>query len=1002
MASWTYSSNSSKARRTACAFWLQCMPSVFLSMYVAYCSSSRSCSFPSFTSRPPGDPAPRDTVLNIPPQIRDDQYEFRVITDDHFDNEFGPYESFLDGHLVPYPSRVEGTEMWQKARDVESAASATSAAASAAAPTSTPSSSRGRGRGRGGIKRKPMGDPDGQPTPKRSTRNTDESLLPSEPVAPAPAKGLLASAAEADMTPEGTAAGDDESPSATPEPGSFYANVQAKMPEKMAAREKSPPLPKNVGEPDEHGVRRYNQRPYMRDKSMASRLLAPPVVVFDDDEIGFRDSVNDSSKGHTRAKRGKYLDTPNSNGMHFDLWCNSFDYSSTTPRDFDQRLVERHGVHPRYGIFLPTSINESEDPEPYIMPGKPVVFIANLSGRISHASRSFQKTVNHHSLMDGPWRHKMGALLRRFCKLDGLDQTEISVDDYLPTERELKRRSLGTAVQELKSRPVLPEISEEADTDDKNGAEQADVKVEAAEASSEAFQNDAHLDLSVFAEAAAYIEAQDAANDAAQKDAARAAQKPTKYDAVRDLFMTESKPAPPPPAASTAQDVASLSILADLATSNPAPEWPGSGRARTAYPADVPPPVSSERETSYNAGYPTTRHHNSHVDPSPYGAPVQAYPPPSIRDHHMSQAPPPPAPYGMPAQEQPPTAYPVPAGSYPPLEGSSRAPYDHSAGYDQHRRMSAFAGDGPSYTHAHPYWSPRQSATPGPPMPSHHYPIPPPPPPAAPSRVSSFASSSSQLPPAASTAAEPLPPLRPPRGRHQSAPEEVMMDGTPIRQMSAQPYYTTGRSSYGAGPEPYGSAYQLTRPPPGYAASPPQGYDAHRAPSSPTPFASETAIPAGAPPPPSAAAGTSVFHSRSTPSASPASTPVPTAAGGPIPPPPAAGPVGSSSAATTPGSASAPPSGASASATAAANDAKYRKLQPAPVPAHRAWNHRPELKTIPYDHKDSSGGAAAALPNSGPTQIRGWNVNQHRRRNRADRQSQQQQQHGDGEGGDAR
>jgi hypothetical protein len=74
----------------------------------------------------------------------------------------------------------------------------------------------------------------------------------------------------------------------------------------------------------------------------------------------------------------------------------------------------------------------------------------------------------------------------------------------------------------------------------------------------------------------------------------------------------------------------------------------------------------------------------------------------------------------------------------------------------------------------------------------------------------------------------------------------------------------------------------------------------------------------------------------------------------------------------------------SGSSSAAVNDpSKYRKLQPAPIPAHRAWASKPELKTIPYDHKDTGG--VAALPNSGPTQIRGWNVNQHRRRGRADK-----------------
>lgn len=62
---------------------------------------------------------------------------------------------------------------------------------------------------------------------------------------------------------------------------------------------------------------------------------------------------------------------------------------------------------------------------------------------------------------------------------------------------------------------------------------------------------------------------------------------------------------------------------------------------------------------------------------------------------------------------------------------------------------------------------------------------------------------------------------------------------------------------------------------------------------------------------------------------------------------------------------------------------QYRKLQPAPVPAHRAWSSRQELKTIPYDHKET--GSAAQLPSSGPTQIRGWSVNQHRKRGKTDK-----------------
>ena len=59
------------------------------------------------------------------------------------------------------------------------------------------------------------------------------------------------------------------------------------------------------------------------------------------------------------------------------------------------------------------------------------------------------------------------------------------------------------------------------------------------------------------------------------------------------------------------------------------------------------------------------------------------------------------------------------------------------------------------------------------------------------------------------------------------------------------------------------------------------------------------------------------------------------------------------------------------------NAGKLRKLEPAPIPPHRAWsvNNGPELRTVAYDYKESikDYSAAESLPLSGPTFIRGWN-----------------------------
>ena len=907
-------------------------------------------------------------------QVRDDQYEYKVISDDHFDNEFGIYEAYKDGVLVPYPSRVEGTEMFQKARDAEAASVVAAAAAAAAASASTSASTRGRGRGRGGIKRKPAGDPDGIPTPKRSTRNTEESQLLSVPMAPAPAKGLLASAAEADIEPEGTPA-EDESPSGTPEPTSFFASLQNKMPGKLIAREKSPPLPKNIGEPDDQGVRTYSQRGPARDKAQFARVMAPNVFEWEPHEIGFRDSANDASKGHTRAKRGKYLDHPNNNSMTFDQWCNSFDYSSMTPDDFDQELVEKHGVHPKFGIFLPTSKNDKEEPSPYVMPGKPVVFIANPSGRISHASRSYQTTVNHLRMLDSPYRAKISASMRRFCKLADIDAEEVSVRDYLPTDEELRDRSLGTAVQELESRPILDELSPEVEPE--AGDDDADITEEA------------RPDLSALTDAASYLDAQEAS-----RPSVPAPKKPMKYDAVRDLFLSESKPPapPPPPPAAANGDVGGLAVLADICSAPPKTlDWqPQNDRATASgYPsvAHDQPPMSSERENSYipttpamayqdprmsveapQHSYPTARYPAEHFEASPYGSvrpaphsqvepsiyqggqpesapthqvPPYAYGPPSDHSGYM-----PPQNHGYPSQD--------PREPHRETSMSHARPYEHGF---EHRRMSSYAPpESPAY--GRPYW--HQQPPPGPPppqpsappAPSQHYSLPPPP--------------SSRMPYSHHASAEPLPPLRPPRGRNPSIQDEPLVDPAMRQppQNSYNPFYTPSPStrpfqnSYPP-PDPHSSFQQsrhgeriLPNPPPpgqGYMTSPTQSY----VPPTGSPTFSSIQIGGGPPmgqnspetPQGQGMTPNSAFRHRSTPSGS------------------------------------GPPSASSA----AAADSKYRKLQPAPVPAHRAWTNKPELKTIPYDHKDSSGGSAA-LPNSGPTQIRGWNVNQHRRRNRSDKQ----------------
>ncbi|KAL7788302.1 hypothetical protein V8C37DRAFT_238944 [Trichoderma ceciliae] len=926
---------------------------------------------------------------DLPVDIRDDQYEYKVITDQQLDNDFGIYECYKDGHLVPYPSRVEGTEMWQKVRDAEASAAVVSA------PASSSGSRGGRGRGRGSNKRRAQDQPDGQPLPKKTTRsNYDSQLLPATPMAPA--KGLLATEMEAQI--EGAPAEEDSAP-ASPEPTSLSngatSSTIVKFNGKLSAREKSPSLPKNIAEPDEHGCRMYNQRPSMKEKGINSRLLAPRLFWFDEWDIGFRDSSNDSTKGHTRAKRGKYLDTPNSNGMHFDHWCNGYDFSNTRPSDFDQDVVKKHGLHPKYGIFLPTSTNEQEPSTPFLMPGKPVVYIAQPSGRISHASRSFQRTINYRRVTDAPVRVKMNASMRRFCKMDDIPLEDVAITEYLPTDEELRSRSLGTAAMGLEFKPEIEETSSE--TDEQVAA--------VAEESAEPAQNGLAA-LSVLTYATAFVEAEEITR------AVPPAPKPARYDAIRDVF-TDSKPARAPAPETNNLNLNFLAELCNVETRLQEPEGHAIKPPTPLMAMPEPEPESEMRTTREDVpsmaplshapvngqhglvelvgGYIRHPQHQrelpplqpagqAHIpapppppappapelivyQPPPPEQPLVHAPPPRVNEYKQPPppAPPPPAP---PVQEQHPVYYSyggytmpehrdIHMGSGRPMEpiyGGNRmtnygpeAPGPGPATAQVPTQAAPVPPPGPGAGYPRVYWSqqppPPVAQAPPPPPPQQaqvqHYAPPPPP----------------RMPFSHNANAEPLPPLRPPRGRAQPVQDDMMRDPMmrPVVH-SMNNYYTPGP------PRPYHHGYQAPEPP----LAPMQ------------PLGAERILPNPQQP--------QSYMGPSGPGYAPQIL-SPTFGN----PQPMSGPMAQSPPGTPQGLHSSmyrhrsTPSGSSD-----AGSGKYRKLQPAPVPAHRAWSNKPELKTIPYDHKET--GSSAALPSSGPTQIRGWNVNQPRKRSKADKQ----------------
>ncbi|KAG6025158.1 hypothetical protein E4U41_001598 [Claviceps citrina] len=972
----------------------------------------------------------------LPVDVRDDQHEYRVISDAELDNEFGIYECYKNGHLVPYPSRVIGTDMWRKHRQVEAAAAAPKES------TSAPTRGRGRGRGAAGVKRRAVDQPEGQTTPKRSARNVDDSqLLAPVSMAPAPMKGLLASAANVDQVPE-AANGEEESVPASPEAplvngSAGIASGPSRVQSRKLAREKSPQLPKNIGEPDDYGVRTYNQRPSMREKSTNNRILAPRPFLFDEWDIGFKDSSNDSTKGHTRAKRGKYLDTPNSNGIHFDHWCNGYDYSVTTPDDFDQALVKKHGLHPTFGIFLPSSRNEQEPPSPYVMPGRPHVFIANPSGRESHASRSFQSTANERRFREQPLRMKMKANMRRFCKVANVDPKDLSLADFVEPDEKLKSKSLGIAERELNSRPrrateITLEVEQqkaaveearetEKDIEEDNNAnehekdegedreeevaeevvvDKEEAKAKAVESATKELEPEQQQQqqpqqqqpqqqqqqqqlpqfaviltpMTVLTYASAYVAAHEVTPAA---PAPAPAPKPPRYDAIRDVF-TDSKPDPPRAAESGSMNLNILAALCNVESRGPGsagktePPWNSTAPTR-AEPErrmgmrheQLPPAVSTNHASRSSRPSldppPLFMHGQADRMPPPPPPPPsgalperQGYPvpvPPHL-EYKPSAAPPPPSLstpgrsgyYHLPPPPPPPPPAPaaVHSSAYPP----DPRPIDPS--YNP-RRLSAYGADASQQSpYSRLYWPQQQQPLPSTlplaeAVPSSRHAYPHPPPPLTSGSRMSFSQSSSS--------AEPLPPLRPPRGRTQSVPEEPCYDANRSMRSSyyppppPRPYHRATYfipESHQAQPLPPLSGDRLLPNPQqgnlSYMGSPPSGS-----------YVSQTMSPTLGNP--SGLHGSMMQSPPGTPHGLPT------------------------------GSAHRHRSTPSGSSDAGCN--KYRKLQPAPVPAHRAWSNKPELKTIPYDHKET--GASAALPSSGPTQIRGWNVNQHRKRSKQEK-----------------
>ncbi|RWA12903.1 hypothetical protein EKO27_g2197 [Xylaria grammica] len=372
------------------------------------------------------------------------------------------------------------------------------------------------------AKRKIEDQPDGQPDSKKSTGpsgsakadNGDEVSTPQ----PRHIKGLLSAETEPDGEPESNAA----SPSPESDPKTEVSRGRRDLPD----------LPNGASEPDKWGIRTVARR----GPRANNRLILPPPFVFGDNEIGFRDSTNDSSKKATRGTRGRFLDNPNSKNLHIDRTIVTYDCLDYEDDALDPKLVQKHNIHPKYGLFLPDSRNESEPPRIPVSGSNPIVVITP-NGATLHASRSVRGYNMDATLREDARKDKILLLLTKYCKETGIDPDEITTEEM--RERERQRRVFEEA---LEASEDVKEYHTDGELDAQGGVVDESIAKENA---------------SRLLNAASYLELDRPNHPTSNQRLSRP------YDAVRDVF-TNAEPSPPPLMPSMEIDTFGLSFLADV------------------------------------------------------------------------------------------------------------------------------------------------------------------------------------------------------------------------------------------------------------------------------------------------------------------------------------------------------------------------------------------------------------------------------------------------------
>ncbi|KAK8081546.1 hypothetical protein PG996_000327 [Apiospora saccharicola] len=530
--------------------------------------------------------------VNVP----DYRYEY-VEESDAVAKDQGPYVVFKDGVEVPYPSLL-----------------AENAKASALRSTIQ---KKPKPEPRSGPKRKADDVPDGQPDPKKhvssSTRsgqlrgeaNGEDGSTPR----PRHIGGMMSAETELEVEAESNA------PSPTPlEEGQSPAS-EVKGSEyafEPVYKKDLPDLPTGASDPDAWGVRKLHKR----GPKANNRLIIPCQFQFAEEDIGFRDSTNDSSRKATKASRGKFLDKPNSRNWHLDqtiAYYNVLDYEDD---ELDPEIVKKHRLHPKFGFFMPDSVNDSETPSERNYTVKPIVAVTP-DGSTLHAARSVRPMFVDEALEADDRKNKMSGMLGSICEELGIDMDDIATDEMREKERDLQER-------------LMTESEEEAEAYDDE--QEDDMAILSHEAEARAAEDEAITarNLGTVLDAAAALE-----QDERPQVAVSTQRASRPYDAVRDVFGTAGSAPQPMPAV---VDTFGLSLLADVSETPDSYRIPQVEMSRGESTAVMnPPPMHTAprqappipQASSSNAFLQTA------LNPTPGYAPIAPAPPsnPETRPH---------------------------------------------------------------------------------------------------------------------------------------------------------------------------------------------------------------------------------------------------------------------------------------------------------------------------------------------------------------------------------